>query len=736
MYSVLLVLILSAIFYIYAVQCAKRVHDLGYHGFWGIIEAFLMLIPFVNIIFIVQLYFLKGTNGINKYGKPSNYGTNKFHNQSQIVKAKKEQVIPQYILERKENDNKQQFEKDISAKLLHDIRENIKITVTPQNSPNHNNDNSIIDVTDQSYQINLNSSLKKYNNSVPYWTHHYVYSYSELKDASAEQKKFYFFFKNKFLNREYLDLEGNTNYAFILLFNLLDEYESHKDIAKLEKQLQALGQNYPKTKSYCNSFLIKKMNLIGYSEGVTRIQEETKYVQYWWKLGNKYKDKLNLNEEDVNLLNDLQYSSNSFNGIEFCMIEILKLYISTCNRLKQAYIDEQTTIEIEFEKIAKIVLAYKTVNYYYYTITSFYSHIFKCCENAVREYYKHRKLNVDYYYSESAKKEYEERIFSKVTVIISDLIAQITQPNEEIEILLFAQSTGRWKYQYKEIKENYNNNNSQFVDRVIKLSELNKLNQQGVEDMFYEATKFIVKYDNETAIKLYFYYLANAISNHKILTDKRLMALIIGRNLEEAQKLLKNEYPIVPKLFKFNSSLIEKLFKTNEQLGNFEKIFEEFLNDKNIDNAITKIPNIYRKRIRLNNASVLEAKQQHSGTVELLNEYLKDDDENDIKVEKRQATDEKESKIEIIHKTEEIQNSIDIVFTQIQMSTLDFFVKSNFSVLQSEFGTFAKSRGIFKNQLIESINNICYERLDDILIEEDDDYYTINPDYYRTLLAK
>ncbi|MEY3501587.1 MAG: hypothetical protein RL308_3260, partial [Bacteroidota bacterium] len=31
---------------------------------------------------------------------------------------------------------------------------------------------------------------------------------------------------------------------------------------------------------------------------------------------------------------------------------------------------------------------------------------------------------------------------------------------------------------------------------------------------------------------------------------------------------------------------------------------------------------------------------------------------------------------------------------------------------------------------------ICYETLDDILIEEEDEYYTINPNYYQRLLAK
>jgi hypothetical protein len=50
--------------------------------------------------------------------------------------------------------------------------------------------------------------------------------------------------------------------------------------------------------------------------------------------------------------------------------------------------------------------------------------------------------------------------------------------------------------------------------------------------------------------------------------------------------------------------------------------------------------------------------------------------------------------------------------------------------------TFAKSKGVFKNQLIESINEICYEILDDVLIEEEDEFYTINPDYYQKLLVK
>ena len=68
--------------------------------------------------------------------------------------------------------------------------------------------------------------------------------------------------------------------------------------------------------------------------------------------------------------------------------------------------------------------------------------------------------------------------------------------------------------------------------------------------------------------------------------------------------------------------------------------------------------------------------------------------------------------------------------------TFKLFSKSNFSVPQSELEVFAKSKGIFKNQLIVSINEACYNLLDDVLIEEEDDYYTINTNYFQRISVK
>jgi hypothetical protein len=147
----------------------------------------------------------------------------------------------------------------VRNELMQKLNKNIKISVTTKSSLNdYIKDDSIIDVTGQSKKISSNVVLGKYILGIPQWSMQYVYAYSEINNASIKQKEFYRIFKNSFLNGIYYDLEGNTNYAFILLFDLLNEYDNHKNISTLESQFNILGKCYPKTKSYADSFLRKK----------------------------------------------------------------------------------------------------------------------------------------------------------------------------------------------------------------------------------------------------------------------------------------------------------------------------------------------------------------------------------------------------------------------------------------------------------------------------------------------
>ena len=338
---------------------------------------------------------------------------------------------------------------------------NERLTVSTSNSNNTFKDDSIIEVTGETFKLNPLSELQKYGKGVPYWAHHYVYSFSEIKNATNEQKSFYFHFKTCFLNGVYYDLDGNTNYAFILLFNLLEEYENHKDITKLEKQLNVLGEYYPKTKSYGVSFLIQKMETRGDTVGISRLriqntqEYQSNYTDYdYWRIGCKYKTKLNLSDEEETLLNKLWYPSNVFCNIEYCYLEVLKLFIAAIAELKVKYSKEGTSLEEQFS-IVTDVIAKKHFNYrfgslnYKYCIESttkeIYSHIFKYCENAVREQYGHkRKINTESYYrAPEARLELETRIDSKVLEILPTLISKVNSPDEATEIELNSQNTNR-----------------------------------------------------------------------------------------------------------------------------------------------------------------------------------------------------------------------------------------------------------------------------------------------------
>jgi hypothetical protein len=620
------------------------------------------------------------------------------------------------------SNNRQKSEKEIHDELAQSLIKNIKVTVTTPSSSNIYNDDSIIDVTNQSHTINLNNSFKIHNEGVVYWKHQYVYSHSEINSASSEQKKFYSIYKNSFLNGEYFDLEGNTNYAFILLFDLLNEFDKHKDIAKLESQLKILGQCYPKTKSYGVSFLIQKMEDNGDINGYLMLQEESIYNDNYWGLGNKYNTELNLTEEEIKFLNIIYYPRNNFSAVRFCFVQILKLFMALISELDSKFSKNTSTMKEVIVHISKII---ENERNRYVEDSDNYNEavqkitgelnviILKYCENAVREYYGHkRQINTDTYYTTTeAKIEFETKIISNVIELLPVLISNVTLPDEATEIELNYQNTNRWKIKFEELTESYTDKPKEFMDSIITLGNLNKKNS-AIKNIFFEASKFTAKYDKESALALYVHYLYHDLKS-ATFHNKQL-----------------------------TTTVRKNLFKTNEQLHNFEIIVSELIKDKNLDKALKNVSKVYeikRKKIRLNTALIKEVQKQHSGTVELLNEYLKDDFEDKKNPTKSQEMSNEEIKIEIKLKSDDRSHSAfvgDLNFTAIHISALELFPNSNFSVSQIELEQFAKSKGIFKNQLIESINEICYEFLDDVLIEEEEDFYTINTNYFKRITAK
>lgn len=649
-----------------------------------------------------------------------------------VLPSKKTQIP-----EAKKNIIKQNSDREQKEELIKNIQKNIKIEVITSNSNNSDKDESIIDVTGNVYNLrNEQSNLLKHTEGVPVWKHQYVYSPSEINSATKEQIKFYNYFKYRFLKGEYFDLEGNTNYAFILLFDLIGDYENHKNLLEVERQLEELGQYYPKTKSYALSSLIKKLEQIGDSEAIAQLRNQQsssfRYQQTssntgysfdgnYWGLGTQFQKSLILTNEEVELLNTISYYSNNFFEIKYCSTEIIKLFLAFIKELNLLYSTEGTNVQSIVLFIADIIvtkqLKYKAnTESYKYTIETYkrviYTALFKICENAVREKYFHkRKLNTDLeYLNQEYKNDYENKIISKVLQALPKLTSSISLPDEETEIELNSQNTTRWKFKFEELVNSYTHNSEQFVDSIISLGELNKKNPS-VENIFFEASKFLSKHNKEAALTLYVYYLYHDLKS--VTIDNKPLTKTIQKNL----------------------------FKTNDQLHDFQIVVSELVKNKNLEKALQGVLKIYevkRKKIVLDGPSINKEQKKHSETVVLLTNIL-DDYEDESNIIRAEQVNNDEVKIEITQKTETGKSSAyasAITFTQIQTETLEIFAKYNFLVPQSDLDVFAKLKGVFKNQLIESINEICYENLDDVLIEEEDDQYTINQNYYQRLLAK
>ncbi|RZK35024.1 MAG: hypothetical protein EOO57_09955, partial [Hymenobacter sp.] len=73
--------------------------------------------------------------------------------------------------------------------------------------------------------------------------------------------------------------------------------------------------------------------------------------------------------------------------------------------------------------------------------------------------------------------------------------------------------------------------------------------------------------------------------------------------------------------------------------------------------------------------------------------------------------------------------------TTTQQALLALFAEQALVLPQARVETFARAHGALRNQLIDSLNEQCYERLDDVLIEEDGDTYTLYEPYYQQLTA-
>lgn len=133
-----------------------------------------------------------------------------------------------------------------------------------------------------------------FQEEVPSWNNKYIYSYSDILDANPEQLNFYNDFKNHFIEGKYIDLKGNDNYSFILLYGLLSSHSLTTN--ELQNHLKALAKYYPNTSRYTDSALITKLETLGDFENAWKIISQDnnlnvkKIIEYEKKLNRELLD--------------------------------------------------------------------------------------------------------------------------------------------------------------------------------------------------------------------------------------------------------------------------------------------------------------------------------------------------------------------------------------------------------------------------------------------------------------
>jgi hypothetical protein len=439
------------------------------------------------------------------------------------------------------------------------------------------------------------------------------------------------------------------------------------------------------------------------------------------KVGQKYTRKLNLNDEQIQLLDKLSFVNNVFNEIEYCKVQIVKQFLRTVEYLYQNCTPVNKSYSTVIDELSEIIVAIQ-YNYrkeslnYKYTYDSIqaeiFNHILKLCENNVRESYGiKRKINTYFNYTNPyILDKYNKKIVSKIDVFLVENQFQILDADYKTNITLNETNTNRWKTKFDLIKEHYSNSIA-FEREIFKLTEVN-IKNPSLDLIYFEASKFISEFDKICALRLYLHYMDKDLNSAKF--NKKQLTQTIQKNL----------------------------FSTAEQFNDFEKILNEFVSNRNLIEAIEKVNQIYlpkRKKIIIDQQTIKNIQKQHSETADILGRILDDDfEEENTPIKAEETRKNNELIINITNKNPDpliIKYLEGLHLSNIHQETLDLFEKQSFTILQNELEEFIKSKNMFMGSTVEGINEKCYEILDDILIEEEEEYFTINKDYYKKLLS-
>jgi len=434
-----------------------------------------------------------------------------------------------------------------------------------------------------------------------------------------------------------------------------------------------------------------------------------------YKLGTLYKEKMGLSPQEVTWLNKFTIIFNQFNGIDACAIAISRLYLSAIKKMVRRFANAPVGLQRRMDEIKEVAYKFSLQehgHWQYYdhnevkarTESDLYYTVYKKAENAVRSAWHCSHITPGFYArTQEAIDLFETHIEQVLDEVILDLSVTVPEPDDATEIILNQQSTTRWKRAFEQITGAPGQKIKTIAEAVHHLAKLNKKNPS-VENIYYEAAKFLVTLDKVESLNMYLYY------------------------IKANRKSGRGDYK------PYNKTNQKQLFSAPAQQDEFQAILDEFILYKDLRQALKKTPAIYqlkRKRIMLDSGAVTLAGHELSGTVEVLNKYLNEDDDFEPPVVKEAAVG--------TYGTDEREGGAIVAAGRLsatQIALLSLFKANGFCLPSAAVNDFALQHGAFKNQLVESVNDMCMDELDDLLIEENEDDFTIDPDYFIKIYSE
>lgn len=552
--------------------------------------------------------------------------------------------------------------------------------------------------------------IEQANIDVPAWKGRQIFGLTDLVLMNDEQREFYEKLKAAFADQKSVDLQDNRAYAYCLMYELLRDCQGDFAVVNATP-LRRLGRYYPYLMPVIENSIndARKRNNVWY------------YSRNWYSEAPYRQLHISLAQERW-----LQYvhRTSDLHAVYIYALEHVRLFLLTLADVENQFCFTSKSLNAHLIDIADLYARKQfrfrkgSSNYQNCTedyVKNFYLATFFAVDNALREHYRCVAKSYTYYFTDGGVQEIKP-IVAEIQEAVDNAITRHL-PNaapltDEFDIALNQLGTARWQILLADLKASYTGNAQALVQAVQRLCQRG-ISQSAAENVCLDCARLLAEDNKKEALDLYLHYLHQA-------TKLDAFGDFNGNKKYKpfAQKYLKKFLP--NKEHQTQYTAICERMKIPSNINNLQKSLDE----------VAAFFVVQRKKINIDTNHIQHIQAKHHSTVNLLNQYLADEDEqaaNPVATSSSPVAEEKSSPSQ--------QNNFlpTLALTTPQIELLRLFTQHNYSLTSEQVQQFARTQGLMHRPLIEAVNERCYDTLDDLLIEDEGDAYSINPDYFRII---